>query len=415
MERDKSDLRIGELLIEAQILRARELSDAIKIAKITNLPIGRILVMSSFVSEDAFQSAVKAQSLVRDSILPLKTAIQALSRTSRHECTFEEALNDLGWAAAADARTNKLGELLLECSMITKEQFEKAMQTSQDTSLPLGRVLVSLACVSDESLATALNTQVLIRDGKITREQGLAGLQSAYQRRQPVELTLSEKGFYRGPNKPSIRLGELFVLAGLLNPTDVMNNLEIALTSGKPLGETLIDQELISSPLLDAALTLQEMVSNRTLNHNQAAQSLCKIAAGETMDEVLSRIHVPEDDFKITVRFHDVLRVAGVLQHSDIELTDIESGRKPSIADALEAAAKLTQNGFIDKRTYYGALRCYFLMATGWLSIQQGIIALNYFAHKKHLTFDEIMLELDWTVQTHNRRAPKQATTRDKV
>src|SRR5271154_4957477 len=120
MEKDKSDLRIGELLIEAQILRARELSDAIKIAKVTSLPIGRILVMSSYVGEQEFQAAVKAQSLVRDGLLPLRTAILGLSRMSRNECTFEEALNDLGWAAAADARTNKLGELLLECSVITQ-------------------------------------------------------------------------------------------------------------------------------------------------------------------------------------------------------------------------------------------------------------------------------------------------------
>jgi protein-disulfide isomerase-like protein with CxxC motif len=405
VEHDKSDLRIGELLIEAQILRARELSDAIKITKITNLPIGRVLVMSSFVSEKSFQAAVKAQSMVRDSVLPLRTAIQALSQMSRKEQTFEEALNDLGWAAAADAQTNKLGELLLECGIITQEHFDRAMQTSQDTSLPLGRVLVALGTTSDETLSIALNTQVLIRDKKITREQGVAGLKSAYQRRQPLELTLMEKGFFRGPNKPSIRLGELFVLAGLLDSVAVMSSLEIALTSGKPLGETLIEQNLISSYTLDVALALQEMVANRTLDHNQAAQSLYKIHSGATMNDVLTRIEVPEADFKVTVRFHDVLRVAGILQHSDIELTDIEPGRKPSTPDALDAAAKLMQNGFIDQRTYYGALRCYFLMATGWLSIQQGIIALNYFAHQQHLTFDDVLLELDWTVQTHSRRS----------
>lgn len=400
MNSDKSDLRVGELLIESQILRPRELSDAIKVAKFTGLPIGRVLVMSSYVHEKEFQAAVKAQSMVRDGLLPLGSAIQALTRMYRNQYSFDDALAELGWVQQSNTPTNKLGELLRECQIITNEQFEKAMQTGTDTSLPLGRVLVSLGYISDETLATALNTQILVRDGKISRDQGLAGLKAAHQRRLPIELTLVEKGFYRGPAKAGMRLGELLVLAGLTSQTDIMNALEIALTTESPLGQTLIRLNALTPPVLDAALTLQEMVANRTLDSNQAAQCLYKVFSGETMDEALCSLTVPDTAMKITVRYHDMLRVAGMLQHSDIELSDIERDVKPSMLDAVLSAKKFLQNGFIDERTYYGSLRCYFLMASGWLNIQQGMIALNYFHHKTHLKFDEILYELDWAVRT---------------
>jgi hypothetical protein len=406
MEKDKSHLRIGELLIEAQILRARELSEAIKIAKLTSLPIGRILVMSSYVGEADLQAAVKAQSLVRDGVLPLKTAILALSRMSRQECSFEDALRDVGWVQASDAKTNKLGELLRECEIISEEQFAGAMQTSTDTNLPLGRVLVSLGYLSEEVLTTALNTQVLIRDSKVSREQGLAALKAAYKRHLPLELTLSEKGFYRGPVKPTIRLGELFVLSGLISQTDVSDAVERSLMEEKLIGQTLVEQGFVNANILDMALTLQEMVANRTLDNAQAAHCLLRVQAGDQLHRVLSSLEVPESQFKVTVRLHDLLRVAGVLQHSDIELSDIDSHGKPSSQDAIRSAEKLLNNGFVDERVYHGSLRCYFLLATGWLSMQQGIIALNYFSHKEGLSFDEILADLEWTVKTRMPESP---------
>ncbi len=401
MTQNKTDLRIGQLLIEAQILRARDLGDAIKIAKITGLPIGRILIMSSYVGEREFQAAVQAQSLVRDSILPFSAAIEALCLMSRSELSFEECLNEVGWARAHDATTNKLGEMLLEAEIITAEQMETAIRTSQATGLPLGRVLVSLGAITDETLTTALNAQVMVRDKKIDREQGIRGLNASHQRRLDLEVALAEKGFYRGPLKPSVRLGELLVLAQLIPAIEIMNALELGLVRLQPLGRILVESKLLNEQTLDAALQLQEMVANRTLDENYAVETLKEFAAtGTPVAKLVPQLEVPEESFKVTVRLHDLLRVAGLLQHSDIELSDIHKGIRPSSADAKSSASALLNNGFIDERTYYGSLRCYFLVAIGWMNIQQGIIALNYFSHQAEMTFDEVLQELGWTLRT---------------
>jgi hypothetical protein len=398
---NKIDLRIGQLLIEAQILRARDLNDAIKIAKITNLPVGRILIMSSYVGEREFQAAVQAQSLVRDSILPFSAAIEALCLMSRSELSFEECLNEVGWARAVDATTNKLGELLFAAEIITKDQMETAIRTSQATGLPLGRVLVSLGAITDETLTTALNTQVMVRDKKIDREQGIRGLNAAHQRRLALEVALAEKGFYRGPLNQTMRLGELLVMAQLVPAIEVMIALELGLVHLQPIGRILVDNNFISEQTLDAALQLQEMVANRTLDENDAIESLKNfVATGTPIEEMVSQLEVAEENFKVTVRMHDLLRVAGLLEHSDIELSDIAHTAAPSSADAKASAWALLSNGFMNRHTYFGALRCYFLVATGWMSIQQAIIALNYFSNHPEFTFDQVLSELKWTLRT---------------
>ncbi|MBS2003184.1 MAG: hypothetical protein U0103_26100 [Candidatus Obscuribacterales bacterium] len=406
MTENKTDLRIGQLLIEAQILRARDLNDAIKIAKITSLPIGRILIMSSYVGEREFKAAVQAQSLIRDSVLPFSAAIEALCLMARNEMTFEECLNEIGWARAKDATTNKLGEMLLDAQIITKEQMESAIRTSESTGLPLGRVLVSLGALTDETLATALNAQVMVRDGKIDRDQAIRGLNAAYSRRQDLEVALAESGFYRGPLKTSVRLGEMLVMAKLVSAVDIMNALEVGLMELKPLGKTLVDLKLISEATLDAALELQEMVSNKTLDELNAIATLRQyVDTGTPIIELLSQLDVPQDNFRTNVRLHDLLRVAGLLQHSDIELSDIPNTAEASSADAKASAGRLLKNGFIDQRTYFGGLRCYFLVATGWMNIQQAIIALNYLSNQKESSFDDVLFELNWTIKSRPRFA----------
>ena len=401
MTENKTDLRIGQLLIEAQILRARDLTDAIKIAKITSLPVGRILIMSSYVGEREFQAAVQAQSLVRDSILPFSAAIEALCLMSRSELTFEQCLNEVGWARAQDATTNKLGSMLLDAEIISKDQMESAIRTSEATGLPLGRVLVSLGSITDETLTTALNAQVLVRDSKIDREQAIRGLNAAFIRRQDLEITLAENGFYRGPLKHSVRLGEMLVLAQVVPAVEIMNALELGLMHLKPLGRTLVDTKQISEATLDAALQLQELVSNRTIDEDNAVAILKQFVDTNTpVIELLSELEVPQENFKINVRMHDLLRVAGLLQHSDIELSDIPKTGSASSADAKSSAGRLLSNGFIDQRTYFGSLRCYYLVANGWMSIQNAIIALNYFSNQQALSFDEVLLELKWTLRT---------------
>jgi hypothetical protein len=399
--RAKIDLRIGEFLVAAKILSEKDLEEAMKTARATGLPVGRVFIMAGYLTETEFQAAVQAQSLVRDSILPVDIAIQALKQLFQFSTSFDEALAAAGWNAPEDTESNKLGELLLAAEIVPQHQLESAMQTSIATGLPLGRLLVSLGTLSDEVLASALNAQTLIRSGNVPREQAVQGLKSAHNRRKPLEA--KDQGIHLGPHRPSIRLGELLVAAQLVTDEDVRASLELSLVKQKSLGEMLIEQKVIALELLDSALVLQEMAANEALSADQATECLRQLSnSDQSLAEILAYLPVPAADFKTQIRFHEILRLAGLIQLADVERLGIALGAEPSSADAFVTADLVLSRALIDRRTCLGALRCYFLIATGWLSVQQGIISLNYFEHKQ-CSFDEALHGLRWAVRTHIR------------
>ncbi|HEY9678473.1 MAG TPA: hypothetical protein V6C76_10720 [Drouetiella sp.] len=406
MSLDKNELRIGELLIQAEILTQADLDQAMKTARSTGLPIGRVLVMAGYLTDNEFQAAVQAQSLIRDGILPLEQAVRALSYLASNECTFDEGLQAIGWNSGQDKESNKLGELLLVSNIVPSDQLETAMKTSTATGLPLGRLLISLGSLTDELLATALNAQSLIRAGALSRDQATAGLVAAYKRQLPLTEQNGEQARMRGPHRKSIRLGELLVGAGILSHLEVGQALQASLLQQKWMGQALVEAGRLTEGLLQDALTLQEMVANETLTTDQAHKCLRRVQKGDQhLAEVVAMMDLPDSEVKTQVRFHELLRVAGLIGQPELDSikTEVERASKPSFKDAFHVGQALSDKGYIDEHTFFGSLRCFYLLAIGWLNMQQGIIALNLFHHRQ-CTFDEVLQELNWTVKTHVRQ-----------
>jgi hypothetical protein len=396
-------LRIGEILVDAGIIANDDLNESITLSRANGLPVGRVLVMSGKLSEAMFRSAVLVQSLVRDALLPYKLAVHGLSMAKRDEMNVETVLAELGFEQSADAPTNKLGELLVASEILSLELLDTAMRSSESTGLPLGRVLTALGLMSDELITTGLAAQVLVRDERLTRGEAIEGLIAARLRRQSVENMLKQQGYFRGAQPKLIRLGQLLKEAGQITDDQLWDALERSLKEKKSLGAVLLEQKLIDSKQLNLALAIQEMVANQTLDLAQAANVLNKTAKEEkSIDEVLAFLPVEPDSFKATIRFHELLRVAGVIDNAAVERLEIEKRGKPSSNDAFAIAKSILGKAILKERICYGALRCYFLIAIGFLNIQQGILALNYM-QQKNCTFDEALTDLHWTIRTFIR------------
>ncbi len=205
---ESKDVKIGELLLAVNVVTSGDLQEAIQIAKRMKLPIGRVIVMSGVITEQNLQYALEAQSLIRDGMLELDTAIMALSNALKHNYSLQDALAELRWAPKKDVVSNKLGELLLDSNMVSQSQLDSALQTSFDTGMPLGGTLVLQGVLSAQLLPLVLNAQEQIRDGKVTRSQAVENLKAALMfwaktdDAQNAELDLP-KAIKDEPNVPS--------------------------------------------------------------------------------------------------------------------------------------------------------------------------------------------------------------------
>jgi len=398
-------IKLGDLLIRVGILKEKELEDAIRVAGETGLPIGRVLIMSGYMTDRELAAAVQAQSLIKDKIVEVDAALESLKQVSQEDITLEQALRKRGWAGKKPTDTAKLGELLKHAELVSDEQLAECLTTSQETGLPLGRILVLTQAITEELLASALTAQILIRDGKVSKDQAIKGLKASKRRRISLEESLSDQGFYKPPLRQTVKLGELFVLSGLVTDSDLMGALEIGLTRELPIGQVLVDCGYVSREVLNTALKFQEMVINGTLNALQAAEALRQVSTRHiSMAQSVAELGLLKSEQNETIRLGELLKAAGIVTEDDIKGAIDLSARNSALIGKI-----LLVTGLINEQTLHASLRAQFLVREGFLRMEQAIVALNH-CEKHSCSFDDALQELGW-VMPSRVKMPGEAET----
>jgi len=390
-------VKLGELLIRSGILTSQQLLDSIELAKQTGTPIGRMLVMCGMVSENVLHAAVQIQSILRETQMDIDSAIDLLKLVQKEDIPLEDAMVKTGQQIEPRKPTVKLGELLVEGGFLLPDELEKFLADSADAGLPLGRIILLYGTISKESLSACLTAQVLVRDGKVSREQAIKALQTMRRRRLDLESSLRELGYYRQPIRPHTLIGELCINAGLIEESNVLSALETALEMEIPVGQAMIQKGLVSRSDLEMALELQEMVVNKTLSEAQAGEVLNKVSKrGFSPTAALTELAITtatEDDTKSVWQ---LLTAAGAIGKDVRPAIFTQSPTPPSLA---ELGQKLLQAELVDEFTLHNAYRCQFLMRTGFLALEQAIVVLNH-CRSRRIATDFALRELNWIAQT---------------
>jgi hypothetical protein len=292
MSQQQQEHRLGELLIDMGFLQQKELEDAVSMAQQTRLPLGSVLVMSGHLSDKELRAVVLGQSLLKDNVIVKDDMFKVMKIVRERGVSFEEGMQMLeGRVEISQKETNKLGELLIESERITKEQLQTALDTVESSGLPLGRVLVLTNAVTENVLKVGLEVQIGVRDGSVTRDEAIAKLRNATSQssvtRQSIEMT--------APTLDKIlRLGEFFEKAGIISDTDMLNALEVALSQQRRVGEVLVQFNLVSERMVEAALELQHLTRGRQIRPDQAISALQNMHFnGMTLHQALG---VPEPE-----------------------------------------------------------------------------------------------------------------------
>ncbi len=396
-----STVKLGDLLTGAGLLKPDDLRQAMMIAKSQGLPVGRVLIMSGYMQESHLQGAVQAQSMLKDGLIDLETALGGLRVISKSEVSLDEALSKMGYAQPSNQVTNKLGELLLESGLVDKTQLDAALAHGQTSGLPLGRVLVVTGAVSEQLLSSALNAQILIRDKRVTREQAISSLRAAKERQVPIEQTLAETGVAM-LSAESVRLGELLVMAKLLDEQKLMQAVELGLINEQPIGQVLVQNGMVSDVVLQSALAIQQMVSSGKLRKSNcgAVLELCH-KDGIPLEQAVEKIQppapaAPPPQTNSNIPLYQFLQLAGV-----IGAKDIEDALKVGSRDSQLMGQMLLLTGAISENLLIVALKCSELLKLGILKTEQAVIALGICA-KSQVPLEEAFRQLGWSVALLN-------------
>jgi hypothetical protein len=393
MNKRTAKILIGDLLVKAGMIELGDLADAIPISTKTGLPVGRILVGSGFLSDEKLQSALRAQSLIRDNFLTVDMATKALQSVATENISLDDALANNGWRSEYFDLTNKLGHLLRDSELVHPDTIDEALQTCFTTGLPLGRILVLKGVISDSIANAAVSSQILIRDKKIDREQAVAALKFAAERRTSIEESLDFHGFLQQKSAKTVRLGELLVLAGIVSDIDLLSSVEKGLVDDIPIGQVLVEARLITQATLDQALQMQALVNSFEITPTQGAEVVKLLRLQDIpVSQALAQVKKEEKaEIKApTLEFPELIRLVGIVP-----------GKEMVIARALSHSTNtplpqvLLSKKLIDQPTLTAVLRTQELLAQNKMSAEQAIFALHNWLWTRG-DFDELLKNLGW-------------------
>jgi len=388
---------IGELLRRAKLVTVEDLANAMKVSGNSGLPIGRVLVMLDIIRNDTLKAAILAQSLVRDRLLTLETAVRAVEVAASRRLSLTDSLEYLGCLDDVSENTNKLGDLLVRANLVTHKQVEDALHTSQHLGLPLGRILVLKNFLPSTVVQAALTMQQYVRDAIVDRDEAVEILRSAKEPNFMLDGAMIAAG-HRLPDRPNIRLGELLVMADVVSETDLITALEFALSVDMLIGQALMQSGFINETVLDAALGLQEMVRSENMTPDEAAEALNLINQhGWNVENCMSEINKAQ--FKTTnlIGLVDLLKLAGLLSDDGLRRAIVCDGRKVKPFEEI-----LLNAGQISEATLHIAVRCQSMIDEGSLSVEQAIVALHHWQWSGS-SLPDIISKFGWKTQARRQ------------
>ena len=196
MIESQNKVRLGELLVDSDVVSSADLTEAIQVSSRLNIPIGRVLLLSGLVSPVTLEAALEAQPLLNDEKESVDDVIQALKEVESTGKSLNKMLPSSEYKKEfGSLGKDKLAELLLDSEIVSQDQLDQALSTSFEAGVPLGSALVLEGILSPSLFPSILQIQQNVRVGNITKEQAIEQVKSTFVHWLKAEESLSGKEF----------------------------------------------------------------------------------------------------------------------------------------------------------------------------------------------------------------------------
>jgi len=368
--------RIGELLVAANVIRQEVLLEALKVAKNSATPLGRVLMSIGELSEKDLDAAITVQQLIREGAISNEFGIKAINVAVKSKIPLDDAFHRLGWTppeVIGEHNAGELGELLVASGLVERTILEQGIWQSKENNLPLGRCLVLNRAITSTLLQSALTAQVLIRDGKITLDQTINSLKNVSKKQTSLEQSLFDTGAFRPVGRDNIKFGDLLTQAGIVTEGDKISAIEIGLAENQKIGEVLVQSGMIPAAVVDESLRLQDMVNDGVVSGLQAADILRQAhARGVSIDVIMDEKSSRQDEVEKVNTVLELLMQSGVLTGDDFNRAQ-NLGRQLNVSIAEVILTK----EMVNKKLINAALQGQALVVEGMLKQSQCATALK--------------------------------------
>ncbi|HMO23357.1 MAG TPA: hypothetical protein PKC98_20540, partial [Candidatus Melainabacteria bacterium] len=188
-------IRLGELLMLADLVSEIDLLSAVERGLLDEQPIGQILGRGGLITESTLEHALILQSMVAERrIKPLHAGL-VLKKVRRTGINLNQALEEVFNSGGDDSDKLELPELLKSLKLIGNSELLKAIDLSSSGPTTFLQVVQAGGLVDKLTMQAALRCLSLHKEGRLTVEQVLFAMQNFLGSRKPIDEILAGLGW----------------------------------------------------------------------------------------------------------------------------------------------------------------------------------------------------------------------------
>jgi hypothetical protein len=367
--------KIGQILLFSKIISAEQLHQALNLATDSKQRVGRILIGLGYIKEAELDNALLAQSLIADGSLTEKIGLMAVKLAFERKMTFNDALAELDLLDPRARDDEGWSALLVPGGVMSAKAYDDAIEKSAESGLHIGQYLLLTHAITTVTLDACLVLASMLRDGSLTKDEAITVLMKAQAGRVAIDVALKLccKSVQQKQAPESPRLGELLSKSTIMSERETMTSVERALSSGKMLGEEIIDQGLLPAETIDNAMTTQNLIAKGVISKEQGISLLKMSATDHRGFAELAKSSGMFQQTETETRALKLCRDAGLVRNDRAE-----SSEHLQVLLDLNQAKFLLASDQLNKKSFDAAQTLVGMLDTGKISEEQAVEALKH-------------------------------------
>lgn len=380
---EKKGALLKELLKGSGLIEPYVLEQVAIDSERLHISIDRALQLSGQVPDNELNMVLKMLGIVQSGKLNVNAASRALRLASRENIEVEEAISILQNLHKTTTAVNTLGstltQLLLSAGIINDAQFGRAIATSNQTGIMVGRMLLLNKDINLKTLSASISACLLLKNKEVDFKDAVEALKQASKRGTCFEQALFERGMFKQPRAYAVSLGDLLAMSGIISEMDLLECREIEIAKEKDLSQILLEQGLVTREQMEIIVQVQGLISNQDIKPFMAVSVLRRtLKQNVNIFQAVSDLKEIEKNIaaatsKEQTKIGELLVCSGCLSRDDLK----NALAKQVADDGIKLGRILLQMNAVTEKALFNALRLQSLIKYKCLTVTLAVKVLG--------------------------------------
>jgi len=259
--------RMGKLVLAAGLVDDVGLKCAMRHSKSTGYPLGRALVALNLIEKSTLFDCLNLQILMRDKQLTFLQAVRALQSMHSFKVTFDAALQSVGVIYPRNTKQPRLGDLLCDAGLLSKEDSLIIAELGTETDASFGQLLIQYNLMTPQMVESAVQIQRMLIMPMFSKSRAIRLLNLTHSMNAPLEKLLAEFDVLD-------QIVALLRAAGVIDERTMRDTAASIQDFEYSVAEVLIQRGLITKEMSRTGLVMLKEIQRGVVSYEKALEVL---------------------------------------------------------------------------------------------------------------------------------------------